>query len=80
MGSKRSKIAPKNEAFEIVMRQGAEETGWKKERLLVLEGELEIIEVAKLLGCHRNNINDWIKLIRNDGFEVLLTRGVGSGS
>ncbi len=67
MGSKLNKIAPKNELFEIVRRQGAEDMGWKNERLLVInlvfEGELEIIEVAKLLGRHLNSINEWIKLI-----------------
>ncbi len=62
MGSKRSKIDPKNEAFEVVRRHGTEEAGWKKERLLaiklLLEGEVVINEVAKLLGRHRNRIND----------------------
>ncbi len=62
MGSKRSKIDPKNEAFEVVRRHGTEEAGWKKERLLkiklLLEGEVVIDEVTKLLGRHRNRIND----------------------
>ena len=61
----------------------AETTGWKKERLLaiklLLEGELEIAEVAGLIGRHRNSLNDWIKLFRNGGIQALLTRGEGSG-
>ena len=83
MGSNRSKIDHKNEALEVVKRHRTEEIGWKKERLLalklLLEGELEITEVAKLLGRHRNSINDWIKLFRNGGIEALLKRGEGSG-
>ena len=62
-------VAPKNEAFEVVRRQGTEETGWKKERLLAIKllhvGELVITEIAKLLGSHCNRINDWTKLFRD---------------
>ena len=47
---------------------------------LLLEGELQIAEVARLLGRHRNSINDWIKIFRNGGIEALLTRGEGSGT
>ena len=83
MGSKRSKIDHKNEASEVVAMHRAEKTGWKKERLLVikllLEGELPITEVARLVGRHRNSINDWLKLFRTGGVEALLTRGEGSG-
>ena len=54
MGSKRSKIDYRNEACEVVKRQRTEKTGWKMERLLairlLLGGELEIAEVARLLG------------------------------
>ena len=46
---------------------------------LLLEGELDITAVAKLIGRHRNSINDWLRLFRNGGLQTLLTRGKSSG-
>ena len=83
MARKRGKLDFKNETAGIGKRHRAEKTGWKKERLLaiklLLEGELDIAAVARLVGRHRNSINDWIKLFRNGGIEALLKRGEGSG-
>ena len=45
----------------------------------MLEGELDIVAVARLVRCHRNSINDWIELFRNGGVEALLKRGEDSG-
>ena len=45
----------------------------------MLEGELDIVAVARLVRRHRNSINDWIKLFRNGGVEALLKRGEDSG-
>ncbi len=83
MARKRSRLDFNNEAPGIGKRHRAEKTGWKKERLLalklLLEGELDIAAVARLVGRHRNSINDWIKLFLNGGIEALLKRGEGSG-
>ena len=83
MARKRGRLDFNNEAPGIGKRHRAEKTGWKKERLLaiklLLEGELDIAAVARLVGRHRNSINDWIKLFRNGGIEALLKRGEGSG-
>ena len=86
MGSRRSKIDHHHEASEIILRHRLEQTGWKKEQLLamklLLEGELDITAVAKLIGRHRNSINDWLRLFRNGGLQTLqtlLTRGKSLG-
>ena len=83
MARERGRLDFNNEAAGIGKRHRAEKTGWKKERLLaiklLLEGELDIAAVARLVGRHRNSINDWIKLFRNGGIEALLKRGEGSG-
>lgn len=83
MARTRGKLDYKNEASEIGERHSEEKVGWKKERLLaiklLLEGEFNIEAVARIIGCHRNSINDWIKRFRNGGIQALLKRGEGSG-
>lgn len=68
---------------ETGKRQCVEQTEWKKKWLLVikllLECELDIVAVARLVGRHQNSINDWIELLRNGGIEVFLKRGEHSG-
>ena len=77
MGSKRGKVDCHHQASMVVVLYRTEKIGWKKERLLamklLLEGELEIAEVATIVGRHRNSIGDWLKIFRSGGIEALLT-------
>lgn len=56
-----------------------EKTGWKKNRLLAVKlaskGEHSSNQIAELCGISRGRFFEWMKKVRNEGLEGLLSRG-----
>lgn len=60
-----------------------EKPGWRKQRLLSiklgLEAKLTNKEIAAIVGCHPDTINNWLNQFREGGIKLLLTKDKGKG-
>lgn len=65
-------------AAGIDERHAAEPDGWRKNRLLAVKlaarGEYSSAEIADLCGIARGHLFCWLKTVRTEGLEALLTR------
>lgn len=65
-------------AAEINRRHAAEPDGWRKNRLLAVklaaQGEHTAAQIADLCGIARGHLFCWMKKVRTEGLEALLTR------
>ena len=65
-------------AAMIDERYEREPDGWRKRRLLAVKmaakGEYTSSEVAEMCGVSRPYLFEWLKVVRTEGLEALLTR------
>lgn len=83
MARKRDILDTHGQAEEVLRRFSKEKPGWRKERLLSiklgLEGKHTNKQIASIVGCHADTINNWFKLFRLGGIAKLLIKDKGIG-
>lgn len=83
MARKRLLLDTHAQAEEVLCLFSKEKPGWRKERLLAiklgLENKLTNKQIANLVGCHPDSINNWFKLFRDGGLAKLLLKDKGNG-
>ena len=78
MARQKLKLGMPEVATEADKRHEAEPDGWRKNRLLAVklaaQGEHTAAQIADLCGIARGHLFCWIKKVRQEGLEALLTR------
>jgi transposase len=78
MATRKLRLGLPEAAADIDKRHAAEPDGWRKNRLLAVKlaarGESSAAQIADLCGIARGHLFHWLKIVRTEGLEALLTR------